>query len=106
MDIARDKIVPVSFADPSTFLSTYHRDISAGGLFVSTPTPMALEEAVWIELQLPIAGRAAEAVRRPGHPALRSAGRGRTGRNLLSGMAVQFVEPEKVIAELNRCSPS
>jgi len=100
MDIARDKVVPVSFADPSTFLSTYHRDISAGGLFVSTPTPMALQEAIWIELQLPIAGErpklfAARVIQRFDPQAAVG-----SGKNLLSGMAVQFVEPEKVIAEL------
>lgn len=100
MDIARDKVVPVSFADPSTFLSTYHRDISAGGLFVSTPTPAALQEAVWIEMQLPIAGErprlfAARVIQRFDPQAAVG-----SGRNLLSGMAVQFVEPEKVLAEL------
>ena len=89
-----------AFADPSAFLSTYHRDISAGGLFISTPTPMALQEAVWIEMQLPIPGErpklfAARVVQR--FDPLAAVG---SGRNLLSGMAVQFVEPEKVLAEL------
>lgn len=100
MDVDRDRIVPVSFADPSAFLSTYHRDISAGGLFVSTPTPMALQAEVWIEMQLPIAGErprlfAARVIQRFEPQAAVG-----TGRNYLSGMAVQFVEPEKVLEEL------
>ena len=99
-DIARDRIVPVSFADPSAFLSTYHRDISAGGLFVSTPTPMALQAEIWIEMQLPIPGErprlfAARVIQRFEPQAAVG-----PGRNYLSGMAVQFIEPEKVLAEL------
>ncbi len=100
MDAGRDKIVPIAFADASAFLSTYHRDISAGGLFISTPTPMQLQEAVWIEMQLPIPGErpklfAARVVQR--FDPLAAVG---DGRNLISGMAVQFVEPEKVLTEL------
>lgn len=100
MDVDRDRVVPVAFEDPSAFLSTYHRDISAGGLFVSTPTPMRLQEAVWIEMQLPIPGErprlfAARVVQR--FDPLAAVG---SGMNLLSGMAVQFTEPEKVLAEL------
>jgi Tfp pilus assembly protein PilZ len=99
-ELDRGDIVPVSFSDPSAFLSTYHRDISAGGLFVSTPTPMALQAEVWIELQLPIPGErprlfAARVVQRF-EPQAAVGG----GRNLLSGMAVQFTEPEKVLEEL------
>jgi Tfp pilus assembly protein PilZ len=100
MDIDRDKIVPISFSDSSAFLSTYHRDISAGGLFISTPTPMALQELVWIEMRLPIPGEpprlfAARVVQR--FDPLAAVG---SGMNLLSGMAVQFTEPEKVLSEL------
>ena len=97
---AATQIVPIAFADASAFLSTYHRDISAGGLFISTPTPMKLQEAVWIEMQLPIPGErpklfAARVVQR--FDPLAAVG---DGRNLISGMAVQFVEPEKVLTEL------
>lgn len=100
LDPDRAKIVPVQFADPSSFLSTFHRDISAGGLFVSTPHPMALHEVIWIEMQLPIPGErprlfAARVVQRFEPQAAVG-----SGRNFLSGMAVQFVEPEKVLSEL------
>ena len=100
LDPDRAKIVPVQFQDPSSFLSTFHRDISAGGLFVSTPHPMALHEVIWIEMQLPIPGErprlfAARVVQRFEPQAAVG-----SGRNFLSGMAVQFVEPEKVLSEL------
>ena len=99
-DVDRDKVVPVSFTDPSAFLSTYHRDISAGGLFISTPTPMALSETVWIEMHLPLPGErsklfAARVIQRFDPQAAVG-----SGKNYLSGMAVQFIEPEKVLAEL------
>ncbi|MEO7793775.1 MAG: PilZ domain-containing protein [Thermoanaerobaculia bacterium] len=95
-----ENVVPVGFPDASSFLSTYHRDISAGGLFVSTPTPMAMHEAVWIAMQLPIPGEkprlfAARVVQRFDPEAAVGA-----GKNYLSGMAVQFIEPEKVLQEL------
>jgi Tfp pilus assembly protein PilZ len=96
----RDRVVPVQFPDSSSFLSTYHRDITAGGLFVSSPDPMPLQATVWVEMQLPI----------PGERPRRFAGRVvqrfepqaavGDGRNVLSGMAVQFIEPEKVLEEL------
>jgi Tfp pilus assembly protein PilZ len=100
MDVHRDKVVPVQFPDPASFLSTYHRDITAGGLFVSTPDPMPLQATVWIEMQLPISGErprlfAARVVQRFEPQAAVG-----EGRNLLSGMAVRFIEPEKVLEEL------
>jgi len=100
MDVQRDKVVPVQFPDPASFLSTYHRDITAGGLFVSTPDPMPLQATVWIELQLPIPGErprlfAARVVQRFEPQAAVG-----EGRNVLSGMAVQFIEAEKVLEEL------
>ncbi len=92
--------VAVRFSDPASFLSTFHRDISAGGVFVSTPDPLPLQATVWIDLELPIAGE----------PPRRFAGRvvqrfeaksaGSGGRSDESGMAVHFLEPEKVLAEL------
>jgi len=100
LNLNRDKIVPVTFDDASAFLGTYHRDISAGGLFVSTATPLALREKVWIEMHLPLAGQrpklfAAWVIQRFDPKAAVG-----PGRNLLGGMAVQFIEPKKVIAEL------
>jgi Tfp pilus assembly protein PilZ len=105
LDTSRDKIVPVSFADSSAFLGTYHRDITAGGLFVSTATPMALSEKVWIELHLPLPGErpklfAARVIQR--FSAEAAVG---PGKNVLAGMAVQFLDPERVLAELKPLLP-
>ncbi len=99
-DTYQDGVVPVQFADPASFLSTYHRDIAAGGLFVSTPHPLELQAQIWVEMQVPIPGEpprlfAARVVQRF-EPQAAVGG----GRNLLAGMAVQFVDPEKVLAEL------
>ncbi|MEO8276180.1 MAG: PilZ domain-containing protein [Thermoanaerobaculia bacterium] len=100
LDIDRDKIVMVTFEDPSAFLGTYHRDIRAGGLFVSTPAPMALQDKVWVEMHLPLAGEepkrfAARVIQR--FDPVAAVG---PGKNILGGMAVQFLEPETVLAEL------
>ncbi|MGE0641352.1 MAG: PilZ domain-containing protein [Thermoanaerobaculia bacterium] len=94
------RTIPVAFDDPSTFLSVFHRDIQSGGLFVSTAEPVELRETVWIELQLPIADQRPklfEAVVVQRFPAT---GAVPPGRNVLAGMAVQFLEPERVLADL------
>jgi len=94
------RLIAVDFADRSTFLSVYHRDLSSGGLFVSTPKPSPLQEIVVVELRTPL----------PGAPPLRFEARVvhrfepdaavGAGRNLLSGMGVQFLEPDRVKAAL------
>lgn len=94
------RLVPVDFPDRSTFLSVYHRDLASGGLFVSTSSPAALQEVVTIELRTPLAGVAPlrfEA--RVVHRFEPQAAVG-SGRNLLSGMGVQFLEPDRVKAAL------
>jgi hypothetical protein len=94
------KIVTVRFAEPSAFLSTFHRDIQFGGLFVSSDTPAELNEVIWIDVALPLADVAlrpfAARVVQRFEPEAAVGG----GRNVLSGMAVQFLEPERVVAEL------
>lgn len=97
---AERRLVAVDFGDRSTFLSVYHRDLSSGGLFVSTPKPSPLQEIVVVELRTPL----------PGAPVLRFEARVvhrfepdavvGAGRNLLSGMGVQFLEPDRVKAAL------
>jgi Tfp pilus assembly protein PilZ len=99
------KIVPVSFSDASAFLSVYHRDIQFGGLFVSTEAPGELNEVVWVELQLPLEDTrampfAARIVQRF-EPEAAVGG----GRNILAGMALQFLEPEKIVADLKPLLP-
>lgn len=97
---ASSRVVPVDFPDRSTFLSVYHRDLASGGLFVSTSSPAALQEIVTIELRTPLPGVAPlrfEA--RVVHRFEPEAAVG-SGRNLLSGMGLQFLEPERVKAAL------
>lgn len=93
-------VVPVEFSDRSSFLSVYHRDLSTGALFVSTEVPAALHQKVTIELVTPPPVRRtlrfrAEVVRRFEPEAAVGA-----GRNLLAGVGLRFLEPERVRAEL------
>ena len=102
-------VVPVEFPDRTSFLSVYHRDLSAGTLFISTDVPAALNDTVVIELQCPPPSSArlkfpAKVVRRF-EPEAAVGG----GRNVLAGMGVRFLEPEvvrtslaPVLAELRR----
>jgi Tfp pilus assembly protein PilZ len=97
---ASSRVVPVDFPDRSAFLSVYHRDLASGGLFVSTASPAALQEIVTIELRTPLPDQAPlrfEA--RVVHRFEPDAAVG-SGRNLLSGMGLQFLEPERVKAAL------
>lgn len=96
----RPRVVPVDFPDRSTFLSVYHRDLATGGLLVSTPEPAALQEVVLIELRTPLAG--APPLRFEARVVHRFEPRAAVGagRNLLSGMGVQFLDPDGVRAAL------
>jgi Tfp pilus assembly protein PilZ len=94
---AGDRTVAVEFVDRASFLSVYHRDISAGGLFVTTTEPAALQQVVTIELRPPV---------RTPHP-LRFEARvvhrfepGGGGGTGLTGMGVQFLDPDRVRAAL------
>ncbi len=94
------QVVPVEFPDRSAFLSVYHRDLSAGSLFISTDVPAQLQETVTIELRVPIPGGKvfrfpAQVVRR-----FESEAAVGTGSNVLAGVGVRFLEPERVRAEL------
>lgn len=94
------EVIPVDFVDASSFLAVYHRDISSGGLFLSTPSPAELNQVVVVELRIPGSGSGplrlkARVVQRIEPTA--AVGR---GQNLLAGMGVQFLEPERVIEQL------
>jgi len=97
--IGSSRSVAVEFVDRASFLSVYHRDIAAGGLFVTSDVPAALQEIVVIELRPPI---------RTPHP-LRFEARvvhrfdpasGTGGKGGLAGMGVQFLDPDRVRAAL------
>jgi len=96
----RLKIVPVRFDDASTFLSVYHRDIQSGGLFVSSAEPVELNEVVWVELRLPLPDTRPELFQARVVQRFESEAAVGTGRNLLAGMAMQFLDPEQVVSTL------
>lgn len=93
-------VVPVEFPDRTSFLTVYHRDLSAGSLFISTDVPAALNDVVVIELHCP--PPVASTLRFPAKVVRRfepEAAVG-SGRNVLAGMGVRFLEPEAVRAQL------
>jgi Tfp pilus assembly protein PilZ len=85
--------VPVEFVDRASFLSVYHRDIAAGGLFVTTDSPADLHEVVLVDLRLPMATpRPLQFEARVVHRFDPKSG----GRPGLTGMGVQFLDPDRV----------
>jgi Tfp pilus assembly protein PilZ len=85
--------VPVEFVDRASFLSVYHRDIAAGGLFVTTDAPADLHEVVLVDLRLPMpTAQPMQFEARVVHRFDPKAG----GKPGLTGMGVQFLDPERV----------
>lgn len=89
--------ITVEFVDRASFLNVYHRDISSGGLFVSSAEPARMHEIVTVELRPPMALAAP----------LRFAARvvhcvdGESiGPGAPRGMGVQFLDPDRVRATL------
>jgi Tfp pilus assembly protein PilZ len=90
--------IPVEFVDRASFLAVYHRDIAAGGLFVTTDSPAALHEIVLIDLRPPLpASSPLQFEARVVHRIDPQSGGDRSGS---SGMGVQFLDPDRVRATL------
>lgn len=90
--------IPVEFVDRASFLAVYHRDIAAGGLYITSESPAALHEIVLIDLRPPLAVPhplqfEARVVHRFDPPDA-------DGRPAMSGMGVQFLDPDRVRATL------
>ena len=89
----------MGFLGVSEFLEVFQRDVSQGGLFVSTRFPARLQETVRIELRPPS----------PDVPSVFLSARvvqrfepqeGSFGPNLLSGMGVEILHLGTVLEEL------
>ena len=90
--------IPVEFVDRASFLAVYHRDIAAGGLFITTDSPAALHEIVLIDLRPPMpASTPLQFEARVVHRVDPQNGGDRGG---MSGMGVQFLDPDRVRATL------
>jgi len=86
--------IEVDFSDRSSFLSVYHRDLSAGTLFVSTDVPAAVDDVVLIELHPPVeSDRPLCFEAKVVHRFEPKAAVG-NGRNVLAGMGVRFADVE------------
>ncbi len=90
----------LSFADRRQFLEVYRRDLSTGGLFISTDKPAALNDVVTVELSVADAEVApvrleARVVHRldPDMP-------DGTGGNLMAGMGVEILSFDRVLETL------
>ncbi len=92
---------PVRFSSLPSFLAILKRDIENGGVFVPTTRSAGLHSRVTIELHIPAP---IDRVVRAGATvvdlveALEEEG---SAENLLAGMAVEFREPDRVIARLH-----
>ena len=92
------RVVPVEFVDRASFLAVYHRDIAAGGLFVTSDEPAPLHTTVTIELRPPVP--VPQPLRFEARVVHRFDGGGEEGRERVSGMGVQFLDPDRVRATL------
>ncbi len=90
--------IAVEFIDRAAFLAVYHRDIAAGGLFLTTDSPAALHETVLIDLRPPVA--LSQALLFEARVVHRQDGARADGLGRTSGMGVQFLDPEQVRAAL------
>jgi hypothetical protein len=88
----------VRFPGVQEFLDVYRRDISQGGLFVSTVNPARMLEIVSVELQVPYQGVDPIVVRaRVVH---RFEPRVGEGANLLAGMGLELLDLSNVVARM------
>jgi Tfp pilus assembly protein PilZ len=90
--------VPVEFTNRDGFLAVYGRDIEAGGLFVKTDTPAAMHEVVLIDLRPPI--RADQRFCFEARVVHRFDPHSGGAKGGVTGMGVQFLDPDRVRAEL------
>jgi hypothetical protein len=89
----------VRFATPAEFLEVYRRDILNGGLFVSTRFPARLQETVVVQLQPPLAGAEAIAIRARVVQRFEPQAGDQTP-NLLSGMGLELIDLPALVEKM------
>jgi Tfp pilus assembly protein PilZ len=95
--VQEDGVYPVRFRDRDHLLQTFRRDISTGGLFVSTRDPARLNEVVTVELHIPESDR--EPLRLKARVVQRFEPTS-SGSSLMAGMGVELVDRLAAIALL------
>jgi len=90
----------VHFLSPGEFVEVFRRDISNGGLFVSTRYPGRLQETVSVELHPPFPG--AEPVLARARVVQRFEPSAEGSPNLLSGMGVELLDLPDLMEKLKR----
>jgi hypothetical protein len=89
----------VHFLSPAEFVEVFLRDISNGGLFVSTRYPGRLQETVNVELHPPFPGAVPVLVRARVVQRFEPSSEG-SPVNLLSGMGVELLDLPAVVEQL------
>jgi len=87
----------VEFVDRTSFLNVYQRDISSGGLFVTSAEPARMHEIVTVELRPPVA---LPAPLRFEARVVHCADGAPDGTGAVRGMGVQFLDPDRVRTSL------
>ena len=91
----------VRFRTAADLERTWARDVAQGGIFVSAREPADVGEAVLLEIRPPEDAPAGSKVRLDARVVHRfEPGSGEGGANLLSGMGVEFLDPQAAIGAL------
>ena len=91
-------LFPLVFRDREHFRRAFERDISTGGLFVTTDHPLALDSVV--EVEVGVEGIEAAPVRLQARVVHRTEPTAGDEGNLLAGMGLQFLDVQRAVERL------
>ena len=91
-------LFPLLFRDREHFRRAFERDISTGGLFVTTDRPLALDSVV--EVEVGVEGIEAAPVRLQARVVHRTEPAAGEEGNLLAGMGLQFLDVQRAVDRL------
>jgi uncharacterized protein (TIGR02266 family) len=91
-------LFPLVFRDREQFRRAFERDISTGGLFVTTDRPLALDSVV--EVEVGVEGTEAAPVRLQARVVHRTEPTAGEEGNLLAGMGLQFLDVQRAVERL------